>query len=67
MNFLEMHGLMIDEHSLMPLALSTRGYNLPQRACSQKPLMSLGDWSFSGVVLRLYSLHTCLFLRRRLV
>jgi hypothetical protein len=48
MTFPEIYGLMIEKHSLMPLALSTRGYNLRQRACSQKPLMSLGDWLFFG-------------------
>jgi hypothetical protein len=62
MNFLEIYGLMIDEHSLMPLALSTRGYNLQQRAYSRKPLMSLGDWSFfekiAKVVLSSYFTHS---------
>jgi hypothetical protein len=50
MNCLKIQELMIDEHSLMPLALSTRGYNLAQCACFQKPLMPSGDFHFKVVL-----------------
>lgn len=48
MRFLKILSLMIDEHSLMLLALSIRGYTLASCAYFQKPLMSQGDWSFFG-------------------
>jgi hypothetical protein len=54
MNFLKIQELIMDEHSPMPLALSTRGYTLGQCACLQKPLMPSGDllsfWKFLKVV-----------------
>jgi hypothetical protein len=58
--FLKIQALMIDEHSPMPLALSTRGYTLMQCAFFQKPLMPSGDcslfWKIFKVVLSSYLL-----------
>jgi hypothetical protein len=46
MTFVEIQQFMMSGHSPMPLALSTRGYTLEPCACSQQPLMPLGDYLF---------------------